>query len=344
MVYRKRLSVAALVALHIHVLVLLPLIAYLLHESAGAHTAEAKERPIVLSLNDLNLSDNPPPSLIETGAAAEGPVEDSDLISNADSQAQDLSDVEGDTDQPYFEETSEFDELGTPPIPPPGQDPEVEPTVAPPLEAAERPAERPAETEETVQETPTGVPAGSEGLTRVAEAPVKPEEAEAAVELVAAEPVVPEKEETEEAEEEPERMQVAKAPEQPTVEAQEMRISRGREGGGADQSGFTSFEATKHVLGDYMLEVRRKVELQWRAGLTLRYAGVSRTESLVECSIRPDGTLEYVRIVETGGSMGYAIICRDAVEKAGPFGPFPFDVPDIYRKENLEIVWKFSYL
>lgn len=341
MFYGKRLSVAAVAALLIHVLVLLPLIAYLLHESAGARAAQAKERPIILSLNDLSLSDNPPPSLIESGAAAEGPVDDSDLISNADSQAQDLSENEGDTNQPYFEESSEFDELGTPPIPLPGQDPEVEPTVAPPLEAAEEPAKPPVEPEETAQETTAEASSGSEGLTRVAEAPVKPEEPEPAVELVAAEPVVPENEEPEE---EPERIQVAKAPEQPTVQAQEIRSSRGREGGGAGESGFTSFEATKHVLGDYMLEVRRKVELQWRAALTLRYAGVSRTNSLVECSIRPDGTLEFVRIVETGDSLSYAIICRDAIEKAGPFGPFPFDVPDIYRKENLEIVWKFSYL
>lgn len=339
MVYGKRLSVAAVVALLIHILVLLPLIAYLLHESAGARTAQAKERPIILSLNDLNPSDNPPRGLIETGTEAEGPVEDSDLISNADSQAQDLSENEGDTNQPYFEEPSEFDVLGTPPIPPPGQDPEVEPTVARPLDAAaEESAKRPVEPQETAQETTTEASSGSEGLTRVAEAPVKPEEPEPA------EPVVPENEEPEEPEEEPERMQVAKAPEQPTVRAQEIRSSRGRKGGGANESGFTSFEATKHVLGDYMLEVRRKVELQWRAALQLRYAGVSRIESLVECSIRPDGTLEYVRIVETGDSMGYAIICRDAIEKAGPFGPFPFEVPDIYRKENLEIVWKFSYL
>lgn len=343
MFYRKRLSVAAVVALLVHVLVLLPLIAYSLREPAGTRTVEAKERPIVLSLNDRLLSDNPPRRLIESGAAAEGPVEDSDLISNADSQAQDLSDVEGDTNQPHFEEASEFDELGTPPIPPPGQDPEVEKIVVPTLESAEEAPERSLEPQQTAQETAAEAPAVSEGITRVAGPPLEPEEEEAAVELMAVEPP-PEEKAQEEPEEEPERIEVAQAPAQPTVQAQEIHSSRGREGGGADKSGFTSFEATKHVLGDYMLEVRRKVERQWRAALQLRYAGVSRTDSLVECSIRPDGTLEYVRIVEPGDSMSYAIICRDSIEKAGPFGPFPFDVPDIYRKENLEIVWKFSYL
>lgn len=343
MFYGKRISVAALVALLAHVLLLLPLIAHFLSESVGTRTVEAKERPIVLSLNDRHLSDNPPPSLIESGAAAEGPVEDTDLISDADSQAQDLSNVEGDSNQPHFEEASEFDELGTPPIPPPGQDPEVEKLVVPPLESAEESVERPVGPQETAQETPAEAPADSDGATRVAKLPVEQEEVEAAVELTVVEPL-PEEKAEEEPEEEPEPIKVAKAPAEPTIFAQEIRSSRGREGGGAEKSGFTSFEATKHVLGEYMLEVRRKVERQWRAALQLRYAGVSRTNSLVECSIRPDGTLEYVRIVEPGDSMSYAIICRDAIEKAGPFGAFPFEVPEIYRKENLEIVWKFSYL
>ncbi len=343
MFYGKRISAAAVVALLFHVLLLLPLIAYFLRESVGARTVEAKERPIILSLNDRSLSDNPPRRLIESGAAAEGPVKDSDLISDADSQAQDLSGIQGDTNQPHFDEASEFDELGTPPIPPPGQNPEVEEIVVPPLESAEESVEQPVEPQETAQEPAPQAPADSGGVTRVAELPVVPEEAEATVELMAVEPALEEKAE-EEPEKEPEQIEVAQAPAQPTVQAQEIRTSRGREGGGADKSGFTSFEATKHVLGEYMLEVRRKVERQWRAALQFRYLGASRTNSLVECSIRPDGTLEYVRIVQPGDSMSYAIICRDSIEKAGPFGPFPFDVPDIYRKENLEIVWKFSFL
>ncbi len=342
MFYGKRIRVAATVSLLLHIAALLPLIAYLLHETPGARTAQAKERPIVLSLNDPLRSDNPR-SLIESGAAAEGPVEDSDLISDADSQAQDLSEAQGETGQPHFQETSEFDELGTPPIPPPGETPDVEVTVVPLLESDTEPVEERVEPEETAQEPSSEASSENDNATQVAALPPELREPELAVEMMQVEPM-PEKEEVEEAEEEPEPIKVAQGPAQPTVQAQEIRSSRGREGGGAEKSGFTSFEATKHVLGEYMLEVRRRVEQQWRAALGFRYAGVTRTESLVECSIRPDGTLEYVRIVETGESMSYAIICRDAIENAGPFGPFPFDVPDIYRKENLEIVWKFSYL
>ena len=49
-------------------------------------------------------------------------------------------------------------------------------------------------------------------------------------------------------------------------------------------------------------------------------------------------------MVEPGSSLTYAVLCRQAVEMAAPFGPFPFDVPEIYRNHNLEITWKFSYL
>jgi len=342
MFYGKRISVAATVALFLHVAALLPLIAYLLHETPGARTALAKERPIVLSLNDPLRSDKPR-GLVESGAAAEGPVTDGDLISNTDSQAQDLSDTEGETGQPHFEETSEFDELGTPPLPLPGLTPDVEVSAVPPMDPSEEAVEEPDVPEELAQEPASETSSENNSPTKVAALPPDAGEEDATVELLP-DDTAPEEVEAEEPEEAPERIEVAQAPMQPMVQAQEIRHSRGRESGGAEKSGFTSFEATKHVLGDYMLNVRRKVEQQWRAALGFRYAGVGRVESLVECSIRPDGTLEYVRIVEVGGSMSYAIVCRDAIEKAGPFGPFPFEVPDIYRKENLEIVWKFSYL
>ena len=342
MFYRKRIRVAVTVSLLLHVMALLPLIAYLLHETPGARTAQAKDRPIVLSLNDPLPSDKPR-RLIESGAAAEGAIEDSDLISSTDSQAQDLSDAKGETNQPHFEEISEFDELGTPPIPPPGETPDIELTIVAPPESDEEPVEEPVEPEETAQQPTSDTSAEPDDAMQVAALPPELREQKPTVELMQVD-AEPEKDEPEEPEEEPERIEVARAPAQPTILAQEIRSSRGREGGGAERSGFTSFEATQHVLGEYMLEVRRKVRQQWVAALGLRYLGAARTESFVECSIRPDGTLEYVRIVDTGESMSYAIICRDAIEKAGPFGPFPFDVPDIYRKENLEIVWKFSYL
>jgi outer membrane biosynthesis protein TonB len=143
----------------------------------------------------------------------------------------------------------------------------------------------------------------------------------------------------------PQRFRVAEAaPPAPSMPVQELRSSRGRQEGGTFNSGFTSFEANKHELGEYMLHVRSLVEREWRLALRLRYTGVSRTDAVIECSIRPDGTLEYARVLEPGTSLTFAVLCRQAIEQAAPFGPFPFEVPEIYRKENLEITWRFSYL
>ena len=144
----------------------------------------------------------------------------------------------------------------------------------------------------------------------------------------------------------PESFKVAQAqPAAPMqMPTQELRTEKGREGGGAEEKGVTSFAANQHALGDYMLKVRNRVEREWRTALNLKYGGASRTDAVIHCVIRPDGTIESVSIVDAGKSMTYAVLCRDAVKKAGPFGPFPFDVPEVYRTENLEINWKFSYM
>ena len=150
----------------------------------------------------------------------------------------------------------------------------------------------------------------------------------------------------------PERIQVAAAteeapspePETPKPLSQTMHIAKGREGGGASESGVLNFEAKSHELGEYMLEVRRRVERQWHAAIQLRYQGVKRAQAVIACSIRPNGTLEYARIEESGDSMTFAIVCKDALERAAPFPKLPFDVPEIYRNENIVIRWKFSYM
>ncbi len=278
--------------------------------------------------------------LIDPGAAAERPVGETDLISSQDSQAQDNSDAEGDPAKPAVDEIDDFDQLGTPPAMP------SEPVAVPP------PAPEPLLTETPTQPAPElAAPVAEPRETGTVLARAEPAEAQP-------EPVAPLKSETDleeltpveqtELEPTPERFKVADAappavPSRP-LPVQELRSTRGREDGGATDSGFTSFEATRHELGEYMLLVRKAVEREWRTTLRLRYTGVSRTEALIACSIRPDGTLEYARVVDAGSSLTYAVLCRQAIEQAAPFAPFPFTVPEIYRKDNLEITWKFSYL
>lgn len=278
--------------------------------------------------------------LIDHGAMAERPVAETDLISSQDSQAQDNSDVDGDPAKPAVDEIDDFDQLGTPPAAP--FEPEDTPAPAPEPVPAETPMPSPPEPAATIVEPPKT----STALSRTEPAAAQPE------------PVTPDKPETELQEHTPaeqtepgpsqERFKVADAAPPPvpsrSLPVQELRSTRGREDGGATDSGFTSFEATRHELGEYMLLVRKAVEREWRTALRLRYTGVSRTEAVIACSIRPDGTLEYARVVDPGSSLTYAVLCRQAIEQAAPFPPFPFTVPEIYRKNNLEITWKFSYL
>ena len=97
-------------------------------------------------------------------------------------------------------------------------------------------------------------------------------------------------------------------------------------------------------IAPYLKEVRARVERNWRAALQLRYSGTTPTKAVLECSIRPDGMLEHVRIVEGGDSPTYAPLCKEAIERAAPFPAFPFKVPEIYRERSLQIRWTFSFL
>lgn len=329
-------------------------------------------RPIQLDLRDLQplppepeVEKDDPKRLIDAGADAQAPVRETDLISSRDTQAQDMSDKAGDETRPAADQVDEFDQLGSAPSAPtpppqPAPEPAAESTPAEPMAEA-----TPAEPVTAAEETPSGPEPETESPgVAVADQPkeeppapsAKPAEPEARIASApeAAEKKVEAPKPEPKAETQPERFQVAAAqpqppapeptPPRPQVPVQELRASKGRDGGGATNSGFTSFEANKHALGEYMLQVRNKVEREWRTALHLRYSGVSRTDATIKCSIRPDGTLEFVEITDAGSSLTYAVLCREAIEKAGPFEPFPFDVPEIYRNENLEINWRFSYM
>lgn len=343
MEYRERIQVLVLVSLALHVAFLfsLPLLP---DAKPRIPKPDLGKLPLVLSFRQHEPDE--PPQFIDPGAEATDEVDETNLKTDRDTQAQGMSPGEGDPSRPNVDKLDELDQLGTAPAPPPAPGIEAPPVEAqrpqPPVEAAEElaaPEPSPAETEP--RETAMAKVVETAPSVEEPEAPLPPEESEAD----SPEPEAESKPE-EEAQETPERFEVAQAPQQPqpVVEPQEVRMSHARESGGAEKSGFTSFEANKHELGEYMITVRNRVEREWRTGLHLRYLGSSRAAARIECSIRPDGTLEYARVRDPGSSLSFAIVCRDAIEKAAPFGPFPFDVPAIYREQNLEIVWRFSYL
>jgi outer membrane biosynthesis protein TonB len=169
--------------------------------------------------------------------------------------------------------------------------------------------------------------------------------------------------------EEPERVQVARAetpelpepPEEPAPAAEapvapqpsapaapqpladRPEPTEGRFEGNVSNRGFTGFEAMRSDMAPYFLEVRRKVEATWRAVLQVRYSGNEATRCVIDCVIAPDGSLVRAKILEAGDSPTFASLCKMAIERAAPFGPFPVDVPEYYRSRNLEIRWTFSF-
>lgn len=130
----------------------------------------------------------------------------------------------------------------------------------------------------------------------------------------------------------------------PVAETESSAAARGEVGNEIKSEGFLSYAAMQHEIAPYLQEIRKAVERHWKAGLLTRYKGTQRRQATLDCAIRPDGTLEYVRVVGAPQDPIFAGICHDAIVRAAPFRPFPFRVPDLYRNKNLEIRWTFSFL
>ncbi len=298
MSYSKRLMLAAILSVVLHVAILSPSGCWSTQEVMGW---TSHRKPIVLNLQPAE--PRGPRRLVETHTPADVPVEPTDLISDRDSKAQDLSEVEGTQAAPDFDDldsATRVSEVPAEPAPAPESEPEPER-----LESA---------------------PKADDAAVALAEAGFLPE-APPAPELA------------------PERVEFARAGQGFLPQTTPMpRPARSRIDGGVKRRGFIGFEAMEDEIAPYLLEIRRRVEAKWWAALTLRYSGTSPTKALLECAITPNGKLLYAEIVESGDSASFAPLCKEAIEQAGPFPPFPFKVPDVYRSKNLEITWTFNFL
>jgi hypothetical protein len=290
--------------------------------------------------------------LVETGAPTAEPSTDTDLISTENTQAQAPEDVTGDAAQAGLEEESDFDRLAKLPpaepvesTPPPGPEPIEERPVSP--ESSEALAPEPQT--EPAEESATELAASDSILVAEGPEPDAQDEAEAAEAVAEKEPVEvpPEEEPIPEpeppVEKLPERFDVAKAPLVPPSTQDFPQESQSRKSKGASVKGPLSFAANEHELAQYMDHVQHRVELVWRSVLRFRYTGTQQASAVLECSISPSGRIASVKISNPGESPIYAALCKEAIEKAGPFRPFPFEVPEMYRSENLQVSWTFTF-
>ena len=322
----------------------------------GQNRVEAKplmlsERPpIVFRLEPLPQPEpdpEPEPERVrtinDTPDPTNEPVEDTDLISDNNSKARDESDQTGDRVAPASDQPDDFDAVEQIPTA------EPMPLVEPPSPPVETEQEDSSDTD--TQESSTAIELIAEEAAEAAQETSPMDETESAEEAPAetAESAPQEKIDKPAEKAPPEPLKIAKAiipeTEPPPLRIdQDLRAGRTRDNGGTSERGVINFEAKSHELGEFMLQVRKQVELQWHTAIQLRYSGVRRVEAIIECSIRPDGMIESVTIVDPGDSMTFAILCRESIRKAAPFPPLGFKVPEIYRSRNIEIRWRFSYM
>ena len=284
-----------------------------------AATAAVAPPPFIVNLD----APDRPLRIVESGAKTDAAAPASDLKSDANSRAQDLAENKDETGRPSPEIEDEFESLpsaGVPLSPPSALEFEVaEPNDMAPDEALSDPA----------PSQDAGMPTAEKmQLARLptAEAVSRSQK----IQQAAASPSAPTP---------PAKLVEASTEELPA----DPRPSSGRRGG-IEAKGFTSYQANKHEMAAYMLEVRRRIERNWRAALSLRYSGATATETRMEFAIAPSGRLVHATVMDAGDSVVFAALCKDSIEKAAPFPPFPFEVPKIYRDQDMVIRVTFRFL
>lgn len=311
MTYSKRIQIAALMSLLLH-FTGLALWHYLPSPVPPVEPVALDPAPIELDLQPDAPAKNEPVQLVDVNVPAPAPVPPSPLIAETASEAMDEQARDGERPAPQLE-PDDFDELAA--LPSPKEVPQPEPMPA---------QEETEETQEAAEER-----AESEDVNDY-------EAMESDLETLLA----PKDETPEPAEEQDEIIRIARAdaaiPQRPTT-------PRSRPSNSYSRQGVTNFQAIESEIAPYLKHVRALVELQWNEMLYTKYSGTKPTEAVIDCAISPSGELVSVTVVDANNDRVYSALCREAVQRAGPFGPFPFEVPDIYRDKNLEIRWTFSY-
>lgn len=310
--YSTRMKIAAVFSMLLHAAG----VALLQHTYAPKeYSPAAIPEPIVLDLQPdapPEPQSEPAQQLVDVAVPAQSPPPSSDLIAEENAEAMDVAIRESERPGPALT-PDDFDalprpaEAPTPPAPPP----------SPP--APETPKKEKGDQGEEDKDAPS------------AKAPETPK-IEDAPQTKAGTPA-------EDRKDGPIKIAQAQA-----LMPQRPEAGKSRDRGGVSKQGETNFGAIQSEIAPYLKHVRTKVEQQWNQMLYTRYSGTSPVEAVIDCSINPQGELVSVTVVGTDNDKLYSALCRDAVQRAGPFGPFPFQVPDIYRGKDLEIRWTFSFM
>lgn len=320
MTYQKRMTTAIAVSLLIHAVALG--VSGFGMRFRGTGPAPAPSPSLIVDLQPAR--NQPARQAIQSAAPAERPPEDTRLISDRDSNAQDPQDqMQGKERAPLDTQANDSFEMGggatvaAPPAPKKTAEPQKEAKPAP---------KKPAEKKGAGKPKPVEKPEASPERVAVAKADLAQANPAAAAAAQAAAPPPP-----------------PPAPAGPLPGVKPGKF-RGSLEGGIVGKGVLGFEAMKDELAPYLLEVQRRVERNWNMAMIKTYTGTTPTKAVVDCVIGPDGQVLKVEIIKEGNTDSYAPLCKDSIEKSGPFPPFPFKIPDIYRDKTIEIRWTFNFL
>lgn len=251
--------------------------------------------------------DTRPVQAVESARPAEQPVETTNLRSDVNTNAADLTAHDGERPGPALEE----DTLASLPIPAGAASSAAAPERPPGKET--KPAPEPEE--------PGSVPAPA----------------------VAADDA-PEGDEVEESSASPapaEATQVARAT---PPGAEYPQPARGPAGGRSMEEDYIGFEAIQDDVAAYFLKhVKPVIRRNWITNLLTRYTGTTRTKAMIALAIAPDGHIAKAEVMGAPDDRIFAALCRDAVQKSGPFPPFLFQIPPEYRDQNLVIHCRFQW-
>jgi outer membrane biosynthesis protein TonB len=368
---RRRFIIAFAVSLLLHALIFAPIARRILIAPAPA----IPSAPVPLNFN-LH-PPKPPTSNTEAIHPTDDQVGPTDLIAEENSKAADLSDVLGERLAPFINEPSNDDQVAGPPAPP--TPPQPSPTQ--PKDEPQTPPQKEKSLDQNPDATKSEPEKLSKPKK---EKPTKPKKDKSIEKKKAKDnPNVTDSERMKLAQNNAPNENVANksestdkttqnsAPENGAAQSVDDDASksgrqappakglegvegappgiapgqaRGRVDGGVLNEGFVGFEAMKSDVAPYLKQVRTSVERKWFAAMAFRYQGVSPTKAIVDCAISSDGKLVSVEIRDEGSIPLFAKICKDAIESAAPFPPFPFKVPDMYANKNLEIRWTFNFM
>jgi hypothetical protein len=117
-----------------------------------------------------------------------------------------------------------------------------------------------------------------------------------------------------------------------------------QDGGVRPRNLVSSFDVTASPLGLYDQAIVEAVTDRWYSLLDSRLFAEDRTGKVVlRFHLNYDGTVSHVEVLENTVGQLLSLVCRDAIEEAAPFAPWPGEMRRTIGANYREITFTFLY-